>query len=294
VGFEVGDPFSTNYPNSRTSGLLIDLYELTMAQTYLAEGMADLATFSLFVRRMPHNRSYLAAAGISDAVDYLRQLHFGRDDLHYLGSTGMFRDSFLSFLGGLSFTGDVWAMAEGTIFFPDEPVLEVTAPLIEAQLVETCLLNQVHYQCVVATKAARCVQAARGRPVSDFSLRRDHGGEAGLRDARLSYLAGFESTSNVLAGARYAIPIVGTMAHSFVEAFASEIEAFRAYARINPDGATLLIDTYDTLAGARKAVVIAREMEIGGHRLKAVRLDSGDMVALSRKVREILDDAGLA
>ena len=279
-------------PGSRLA-LLTDLYELTMAASYLAEGMAALATFSLFFRRLPPNRSYLVAAGLWDVLDYLESLRFSEGDIEYLRSTRLFADSFLEYLAGLRFRGEVWAMPEGTLFFPNEPVLEVTAPIVEAQLVETYVLNQIHFQAMVAAKASRCIWAARGKPVVDFSLRRTYGAEAGVKVARVSYLAGLQSTSNVLAGKLYGIPIVGTMAHSYVEAFSHEIDSFRAYARSYPGNTVLLIDTYDTLAGARKAAVVAHEMEQGGHRLRGVRLDSGDAMTLSQQVRAILDAKGL-
>jgi len=273
--------------------LLIDLYELTMAQSYLAEGMQATATFSLFVRSLPPNRSYLVAAGLPDVVSYLENLHFDRSDLDYLRSTRLFRDDFLDYLSRLHFHGDLWAMPEGTLFFANEPVLEVTAPIVEAQLAETYLLNQVHFQSLITAKAARSVLAAQGRPVIDFALRRTYGTDAGLKVARDSYLAGFEATSNVLAGKLFGIPIVGTMAHSYIEAFPHEVDSFRAYARTYPERTVLLVDTYDTLSGTRKAALVAHEMERAGHVLRAVRLDSGDAIALSRQVRAVLDAEGL-
>ncbi|MBI4310358.1 MAG: nicotinate phosphoribosyltransferase [Chloroflexi bacterium] len=273
--------------------LLTDLYELTMAQTYMKEGMNGRATFSLFVRRLPPDRGYMVVAGLEDVLRYLQRLRFSSEDLEYLRSTKIFDDAFLSYLEGFRFTGEVWAAPEGGVLFANEPFLEVTAPIAEAQLVETYVINQVHLQSMLATKAARCAWAARGRRLVDFGLRRTHGADAGMKAARSCYIAGFHATSNVLAGKAYGMPIAGTMAHSFVTSFPEEIDAFRAYARTFPDSSTFLIDTYDTVEGAQKAAVVAKEMEEAGHRLRAVRLDSGDLLALSRQVRHVLDEAGL-
>ena len=274
-------------------GLFTDLYELTMAQAYFQEGMFASATFSLFIREYPPNRSYFVAAGLEDVLTYLEGWRSSRSDIDYLRSTGSFSPEFLDYLSKLKFSGEVWAMPEGGLFFADEPVVEVTTSIIEAQIVETYIINQINFQSLVATKAARCVWAARGAPLADFSLRRSHGTDAGMKVARASHIAGFQSTSNVLAGKRYGIPISGTMAHSFVTSFLDELDAFRAYAGSYPDSTVLLIDTYDTLAGARKAVVVGKDLEARGHRLQGVRLDSGDYGHLSRQVRTILDQAGL-
>lgn len=273
--------------------LVTDLYELTMAQAYFERGMSDPATFSLFVRRMPPNRGFLVAAGLEDVLNFLEGFRFSPQALEYLDGTGIFSPAFLEYLEGLRFTGEVRAMPEGTVFFPNEPVLEVTAPIIQAQVVETYIINQVNLQSLIATKAARCVVAARGRALVDFSLRRTQGVDAGLKVARSCYLVGFSATSNLQAGRRYGIPVSGTMAHSFVTAFEHEVEAFRAFAHSFPQRSILLIDTYDTLEGARKAVQVAQEMARRGQRLVGVRLDSGDLLALSREVRQILDEAGL-
>lgn len=282
--------------NSRNqiSPLLLDLYELTMAQSYVNERMEGEATFSLFVRHLPPDWGYFLAAGLEDVLDYLEGFAFAPADLAYLETTGLFASSFLEWLGRLRFTGSVRALPEGSICFPHEPFLEVTAPIVEAQLVETMIVNQVHLQTIIASKAARCVEAAEGRRLVEFGLRRTHGTDAGLKVARATYLAGFDATSNVLAGARYGIPIAGTMAHSYIQAFPDELTAFRAYARTYPEACILLIDTYDTLQGARHAVEVGRELARAGHRLRGVRLDSGDLAALSREVRGILDQAGLA
>lgn len=275
-------------------GLLVDLYQLTMGESYLAEGLAEReATFSLFFRTLPAGWGYALAAGLEDALRYLTDLRFSDDDLAYLEETGLFTSPFLERLRGFRFSGNVRALPEGTAVFPAEPLLELTAPLLEAQIAETMVLNEVHLQTVIASKAARCVEAAEGRMLVDFALRRAHGGEAGLEVARASHVAGFDSTSNVLAGKRYGIPIAGTMAHSYIESFESELEAFRAYARSYPDAAILLVDTYDTLEGMRRAAEVGRELAASGHRLRGVRLDSGDIAELSKAARRTLDDAGL-
>ena len=274
-------------------GLLTDLYELTMAQSYFAEGISGEATFSLYVREYPPDRGYLVAAGVDDALDCLEALTFDSDSVDYLRTTGIFTADFLDHLRDFRFSGSVRAMPEGNLFFPHEPILEVTGPIIAAQLAETIVMNQVQYQTLLATKSARCVQAAQGRPIADFAARRTHGTEASLKMARASYIAGFGATSNVLAARRYGIPPTGTMAHSYITSFDVEIDAFRAYSRMFPDRSILLLDTFDTVSAAHAAVTVAREMERDGHRLTGVRLDSGDFDALSRQVRRILDDAGL-
>lgn len=283
---------SPNHPRA-TSALLVDLYELTMAQSYFDEGMTAPATFSLFARHLPAGWGYFVAAGLDDVLAYLAAFAFEDADLAYLATTGLFSEPFLQYLGRLRFTGAVRALPEGTACFPDEPLVEVTAPMIEAQLVETMIVNQVHLQTIIASKAARCVEAARGRRLVDFSLRRTHGTDAGLKVARCAYLAGFDATSNVLAGRRYGVPIAGTMAHSYVQAFEDELAAFRTYARAYPDACILLIDTYDTIEGVQRAAVVGRELAAAGHRLRGVRLDSGDLIGLSFEVRQILDAAGL-
>lgn len=280
-----------DHPNNLA--LLTDLYQLTMAQSYFQSRKFESATFSLFVRSYPVNRGYFVSAGLEDVLGFLQGFAFDKEDIDYLHSTRMFDSDFLDFLKGLRFTGEVWAIPEGRLFFKDEPILELTAPIIEAQIVETFVLNQINLQALIATKAARCVQAARGRSVVDFSLRRTHGIDAGMKVARSSYMSGFSATSNVLAGKRYGIPVVGTMAHSFVSSFEREIDAFRSFVASFPDNSALLIDTYDPLAGARRAVEVAREMATRGQRLRGVRIDSGDLASLAREVRQILDEAGL-
>lgn len=274
-------------------GLFTDLYELTMAQVFFEQGMFSTATFSLFIRNHPPNRGYMVFAGLEDVLEYLEGLSFDGERVEYLRTEGIFSEEFLEYLAGVRFTGSVRAMAEGRLFFPDEPVLEVTGPIIEAQLVETYIINQVNLQSLQATKAARCVWAAQGRRISDFGSRRAHGIDAALKMARSGYIAGFESTSNVLAAKRYGIPASGTMGHSFVSSFPSESMAFGAYAQSFPARTVLLLDTYDTIAAAHKAVRTGKELEAHGERLAAVRLDSGDLEGLSRNVRQILDGAGL-
>jgi nicotinate phosphoribosyltransferase len=278
----------------RDAALFTDLYEITMAASYFREGMKDPATFSLFSRKLPRGRSFLIAAGLEDVLEFLRTFEFSDDAIHYLRSLHRFDTVFLEFLRELRFTGTVRAVHEGTVVFPDEPLIEITAPIIQAQLVETAVVNFCHLQTTLASKAVRCVLAARGRSIVDFGLRRTHGIDAGMKAARCAFIAGAEMSSNVLAGLVYGIPPSGTMAHSYVEAFAHEIDSFRAFARVFPDHTTLLIDTYDTAAGAHRAARVGREMEARGQRLGAVRLDSGDMLALSREVRGILDTAGLS
>ncbi|MBI4402268.1 MAG: nicotinate phosphoribosyltransferase [Nitrospirae bacterium] len=273
--------------------MLTDLYELTMAASYFEHRQNDRATFDLFVRTLPPQRSYLMFAGLEQALHYLTHLSFDDDAIRYLRSTRLFSASFLSYLRTVRFRGHVDAMPEGTVFFPQEPVMRVTGNIIESQIVETFLLNTINLQSLIATKASRVVEAAAGRPVVDFGLRRAQGMDAGLKVARAAYLAGCAGTSNVLAGQHYGIPIFGTMAHSFVQSFPSEMASFRAFVETFPTGTTLLIDTYETLQGARQAVVVARELAQRGHRLGGVRLDSGDLLALSRSVRRILDQQRL-
>jgi nicotinate phosphoribosyltransferase len=274
------------------AALLTDLYQLTMAAAYFREGVGGTATFSLFVRRLPPERGFLVAAGLEDVLDYLRDYRFSEDALGYLRSLRRFESAFLDHLATLRFTGAVRAMPEGTACFAEEPLLEVAAPLIEAQLVETAIINLCHVQTLLASKAARSVLAAGGRTLAEFGLRRSHGIDAGMKAARAAMLAGFDSTSNVLAGRMHGMPLSGTMAHSFVTAFPREIDAFLAYARAFPDSAVLLLDTYDTVTGAQHAVEVARVLAAEGHRLAGVRLDSGDLAALSRQVRAVLDGGG--
>jgi nicotinate phosphoribosyltransferase len=278
----------------RAGPLFTDLYELTMAASYFAHQISSTATFSLFIRENYLKRNFFVAAGLEYALNELAAFRFSEQDLSYLQTTGIFSKDFLSYLAGLRFSGKIFAMPEGTIFFANEPILEVTAPIIEAQLIETFLLNTIGFQSMIASKAARCVHVAGDRPLIDFSLRRTQGQDAGHKVARSTYIAGFVATSNVLAGQLYGIPISGTMAHSYIEAFSGDLAAFSAYSETFPDSAIFLIDTYNTIDGAKHAVTVAKQMKEKGHSLVGVRLDSGDMVELSRKVRRIFDDAGLS
>jgi nicotinate phosphoribosyltransferase len=277
----------------RAGPLFTDLYELTMAASYFANQLFSTATFSLFTRDNHFKRNFFVAAGLEDVLNELAAYRFSEQDIKYLQTTGIFSNEFLSYLAGLRFSGEIFAMPEGTIFFANEPVLEVTAPIIEAQMIETFLLNTMGFQSMIASKAARCVHVAGNRPLIDFSLRRTQGQDAGNNVARSTYIAGFSATSNVLAGQRFGIPISGTMAHSYVEAFTGDLAAFSAYSKTFPDNSIFLIDTYDTIDGAKHAVTIAKQMKENGHSLIGVRLDSGDMADLSQKVRKIFDDAGL-
>ena len=284
----MSQPFLTG----TNAALFTDLYELTMAQVYVANAMFEPATFSLFYRKLPRARNYILSCGVEDAADFLCQLRFGDEDLEYLRSTGQLSDAFLDYLADFRFTGDMLAVPDGTPIFPQEPILEVTAPLPEAQIVETWVLNQVHSQSVLATKAARTVEAAAGRPVLDFGLRRIHGADNGIKAARAFHVAGVAATSNVLAGRIWNIPIAGTMAHSYIQAHDSEYSAFRAFAAEFPD-TILLVDTYDTLAGVEKVVELKRELG-DEFRIRGIRIDSGNLGELARRSREILDAAGLS
>jgi nicotinate phosphoribosyltransferase len=273
--------------------LLTDLYELNMAASYLRRGMTAPATFSLFVRNLPDRWGFLVACGLEHCLDFLESFRFTDEDLDYLAETERYPSETLDAFRELRFTGNVWAIPEGRLVFPDEPLLEVTAPLPEAQLAETYLLNQVTYQTAIASKAARCRIAAPDRAMVDFAFRRVHGVEASFAVARATSIAGFAATSNVEAARILGLRATGTMAHSYIEAFDTEAEAFRAYAKDYPDRVVLLVDTYDTLQGIEKAIAVARELQAKGHSLAAIRLDSGDLGALARESRKLLDDAGL-
>lgn len=281
-----------SWVSESNAALLTDLYELTMAASYHRRDMNDLATFDLFVRELPPRRNFLVVCGLEQALDYLEAMTFDDASLSYLDSLGMFDPSFLDYLSEFSFGGDVWAMWEGEVAFAPEPLISVTAPLIEAQIVETFLLNCITFQTMVASKAARVSIASGERSFMDFSLRRDHGADAGLKAARASFIGGASSTSNVLAGRFFGIPVSGTMAHSYVMAFDTEVDAFRAYATDFPERAVLLIDTFDTVQGAKHAVEVAAEFAPEGVKLAGVRIDSGDLAGVTREVREILDAAG--
>lgn len=273
--------------------LLTDLYQLNMMQAYLEGGRTEPAVFELFFRKLPPRRGFLLAAGLAQALEFLEGLCFQPAELDWLTASGRFSRGFVDYLAGFHFTGEVHAMPEGTVLFPDEPILRVTAPLPEAQLVETRLINLIHFQTVIASKAARMVNVAPGKLLVDFGLRRAHGSEAGLLAARASYIGGFAGTATLLADAEFGIPVYGTMAHAFIQAFDDETEAFLSFARSRPSNLTLLIDTYDTEAGARKVAAVAAKLAAEGIEIRGVRLDSGDLLDLSRKVRAILDAGGL-
>jgi nicotinate phosphoribosyltransferase len=277
-----------------TSPLLTDLYQLAMLNAYYAHGMRETAVFELFVRKLPSNRNFMMAAGLEQALDFLEELRFAPEDLQWVEKSGLFPREFVKNLEGFSFTGEVHAMAEGTIFFPNEPVLRVIAPMPEAQLVESRLINLIHFQSVVASKAARCALAAPGKLLVDFGLRRAHGAEAGLLAGRASYLAGFAGTATVLAGQSMGIPLFGTMAHSYVQAHDVEEAAFERFVETYPSGTTLLIDTYDTERAAEKVVALASKLGSRRARIKGVRLDSGDLAVLAKNVRRILDEGRLS
>ncbi|WP_455245976.1 nicotinate phosphoribosyltransferase [Petrachloros mirabilis] len=279
--------------NPSNSALLTDLYQLTMAQAYLEQRMEEPAVFEFFVRRLPPHRNFLLAVGLEQVVNFLSELHVTTQELSWLERAGRFSPQLLRYLEGLRFTGEVEAMPEGTIFFPNEPILRVVAPLPMAQLVETRIMNLLNFQTMIASKAARSVLVANEKPLIDFGLRRAHGAEAGLLAARASYLAGFTGTATVLAGMEYGIPIYGTMAHSFVQAHKEESASFEHFAQTQPDNVVLLIDTYDTEAGAKKVVSLAPLLQAKGIPVKGVRLDSGDLADHARKVRNILDEGGL-
>ncbi|MDX1568393.1 MAG: nicotinate phosphoribosyltransferase, partial [Longimicrobiales bacterium] len=284
-------PKPTPWVTDENVALLTDQYELTMLQAYWREEMFDSSVFSLFVRRLPPGRNFFLACGLDDVLHYLENLRFTEDALEYLGTFDEFTDGFLDWLADFRFTGDVHAVPEGTPLFPDEPLLEVEGPLPEAQLAETFVMNQVHLQTVLASKAVRVVEAARGRAVVDFGLRRMHGTDAGLKAARAFHVAGVSATSNVLAGQVYGVPVTGTMAHSYIQSHDQEKQAFRAFMELYPE-TVLLVDTYDTLDGVRAVTELAEELG-DGFTARGIRLDSGDLGELAEKSRKILDDAGL-
>lgn len=273
--------------------LLTDLYQLTMMQAYLEEGMVDTAVFELFVRKLPPGRNFLVAAGLEQALDFLERLALSEEELAWLAGPAGFPPAFVERLRDFRFEGDVDAMPEGTVFFPDEPILRVSAPLPQAQYVESRLLNIVHFQTMIASKAARVVLAAQGRQLVDFGMRRAHGAEAALFAARAAWLAGFDATATAEAGRLWGIPVRGTMAHSFVQAHACEADAFEAFSRARPQRPIFLVDTWDTEAGVAKAVALAPRLAAEGIRIGGVRLDSGDLGAHARAARAMLDAGGL-
>src|SRR5579863_2471750 len=291
---KLGEAPGATTMTDRPSALLTDLYQINMIQAYLDRGETETAVFELFFRNLPARRGFLVAAGLEQALDYLGTLRFSDGEVDWLKSTGRFRENLIDYLAGMRFTGDVHAVPEGTVVFANEPILRITAPMPQAQFVESRLINILHFQTLIASKAARMMLAAPGKLLVDFGFRRAHGAEAGVLAARASYLTGFAGTATALAGARFGIPLYGTMAHSFVEAFDDESAAFAAFAKARPDNLVLLLDTYDTEAAARKVVKLAPKLKTAGIAIRGVRLDSGDLIALSRNVRAILDTGGLA
>ncbi len=275
------------------SALLTDLYQLTMLQGYFDHRMEEIAVFEFFARKLPAQRNFLLAAGLEQALIFLENFHFTAEELDWLSNHGAFHSEFLRYLKNFRFTGDVHAMAEGTVFFPHEPILRVSAPLPQAQLVESRLINLLHFQTLIASKAARSVLAAPGKLLVDFGFRRAHGAEAGLLAARASYLAGFAGTATVVAAPLFGIPVFGTMAHSFIQAHDDETAAFDHFAHSLPASVVLLIDTYDTEAAAEKIVSLAPNLARDGIKIKGVRLDSGDLADHAFRVRRILDEGGL-
>ncbi len=277
----------------KRSALLMDFYALTMVNVYHNFKPKAWATFDLFIRKLPKNRAFLIACGIEEALIYLRDFSFLPDDISYLKKIG-FKNDFLKYLKNLRFSGDVWAVKEGTFIFPEEPILRITAPLRQAQLIEAYLLNTVNMQSMIASKAVRVVMAAGQKPVFDFSLRRTQGFDAGLKAARASYIAGCSGTSNVLAGKLYNINVIGTMAHSYIMSFDNERDSFRAYTHTFPDKSILLIDTYSYSKGIKNAIAIAKELKTKGFKLLGVRLDSGDILNESKRIRRSLDKNGFS
>jgi len=277
------------FVNRENMILLTDLYELTMAQVYFNKGENKTAIFDFYTRPVKR-RPYLVSAGLEQLLYYLENLKFIEEDIDFLHKTGKFTDEFLDYLKDFRFTGNVYAIEEGEIFFPNEPVVQIEAPLIEAQIIETFLINTMQISILVATKAMRCFSVAQGTGLVDFGLRRAHGTDAGMKAARASYIGGFLGTSNVLAGKEFGIPIFGTMAHSFILAFEDEERAFEAFAEQYPDASIFLVDTFDTLEGVKKAIEVAKKMKLKNFR--GVRLDSGDILKLSKEARKLLDEAG--
>lgn len=278
----------------RNLTMMTDLYQLTMMNGYLHHGMQNnRACFDLFYRQRGDIMAYAVAAGLEQAIEYVKNLRFTEDDIAYLRSLSIFDEAFLEYLSNFRFTGQILAVPEGTIIFPNEPIMRVFAPVIEAQLLETALLNIINHQTLIATKAARVVQAAKGDTVLEFGLRRAQGPDAGIYGARAAIIGGCHSTSNVMTGQMFNIPIAGTHAHSWVMSFPDELSAFRAYADVFPTNCLLLVDTYDTLgSGVPNAITVFKELRAKGYEPKGIRLDSGDLAFLSRQARRMLDDAG--
>ena len=279
--------------DTSSSILLTDLYMLTMLEAFYRQSMDGVASYEFFVRRLPDNRGFLVAAGLEQVLQYLEGAHFTSEELDWLGRTGRFSPEFIHHLASWRFSGDVDAMREGTVFFANEPILRISAPISQAQLVESRLINLLNFQTMIASKAARCVLVAGKRTLVDFGMRRAHGAEAGLVASRASYLSGFDGTATVLAGMLFDIPVYGTMAHAYVQAHETERSAFESFAHAQPGNVVLLIDTYDTSNGARIVVDLAPQLQQSGIAIRAVRLDSGDLKAEAQKVRRILDEGGL-
>lgn len=281
--------------DGRNLTLVMDFYELTMSQCYFNENKDEEVVFDLFYRRNPEGGGFAVFAGLEQVIEYVKDLRFTKEDIDYLASLGTFTPEFLDYLSTVRFTGDLWAVPEGTPVFPHEPLVRVKAPIIEAQLVETALLLALNHQTLIATKARRIVQAAEGRPVMEFGARRAHNFDSALYGARAAYIVGAAGSAAAKAGELFGVPVLGTMAHSFVQSFPSEYDAFLSYAKTYPDSCTLLIDTYNVLnSGLENAIKVAKDyLEPNGHRLAGVRIDSGDMAYLSKRVRERLDEAGL-
>ncbi|MEO0224690.1 MAG: nicotinate phosphoribosyltransferase [candidate division WOR-3 bacterium] len=267
--------------------LLTDLYELTMAYSYFKSNRNEISTFELFIRNLPNNRNFLVSAGIDDIIKIISEFHFSEDDIKYLKSLKLFSDDFLDYLKNFKFKGDVWAIPSGQIYFPNEPVIRITADRISAQLLETIILNQFNFQSMIASKCARIIISSRGIPCIDFSPRRDHGIDSALKVAKVSYICNFIGTSNVLAGKIYNIPVYGTMAHSYIMSFGDEETAFKEFLKCFKEP-VLLIDTYDTIEGAKKVIKLLKE----GYKIKGVRIDSGDLVELSKKVKQMFKNEG--
>ncbi|HIW21181.1 MAG TPA: nicotinate phosphoribosyltransferase [Candidatus Dorea intestinavium] len=279
----------------RNLTLLTDLYELTMMQGYFEKGQNETVIFDMFYRNNPSNGGYAICAGLDQVIDYIKNLNFTYEDIEYLRELGLFKEDFLTYLGGFHFTGDVYAIPEGSIIFPKEPLIKVIAPIMEAQLVETAILNIINHQSLIATKTSRIVFAAEGDGIMEFGLRRAQGPDAGLYGARAAMIAGCVGTSNVLAGQLFDVPVLGTHAHSWIMSFQDEYTAFKYYADIYPDNCTLLVDTYDTLkSGVPNAIRVFKEMKEAGVSLNryGIRLDSGDLAYLSKEARKMLDEAG--
>ena len=281
--------------NQRDLTLLTDFYELTMMQGYYEQGQNETVVFDVFYRQTPCNGGYAVCAGLAQVIEYVKGLNFTYEDVDYLRSLGIFSEDFLNYLGGFHFTGDIYAIPEGTIIFPKEPLLKIIAPIMEAQLVETAILNIINHQSLIATKTSRVVFAADGDGVMEFGLRRAQGPDAGLYGARAAMIGGCVGTSNVLAGQIFDVPVLGTHAHSWIMSFKDEYTAFKTYAELYPDNCTLLVDTYDTLkSGVPNAIRVFQEMRDSGRKLTkyGIRLDSGDLAYLSKEARKMLDAAG--